>query len=160
MREHTHAMLNSKAKYERDTGSGYSVLTNHSQLIIYEHPLFVVPTQSAYVPVHLFSYLHSEFFIVSVSPEDLISSNLQRLDTSAREAFFNLSYVNLPNGVDPQVDTGEVALAIFQTNAVAAGNGGVGIFPRMARLNHGCSGAFNVVYTWRENEGAIVVHAL
>ncbi|KAK7056643.1 hypothetical protein VNI00_002360 [Paramarasmius palmivorus] len=127
-------------------GKGKGVIAvrdiEQGELIIYEHPLFVVPTQ------------------ISVSPVDLIFSNLQRLDTSAREAFFNLSYVNLPSGVDPQVNTGEVALAIFQTNAVAAGNGGVGIFPRMARLNHGCSGAFNVVYTWRENEGAIVVHAL
>ena len=76
-----------------------------------------------------------------------------------RQAFFNLSYVNLPPDVDPDVDEADVALAIFQTNAVAAGEG-VGIFPRMARLNHGCSGAFNVVYTWREKEGVLVLHAL
>jgi len=30
----------------------------------------------------------------------------------------------------------------------------------MARLNHGCSRAFNVVYSWREREQALVVHAL
>jgi hypothetical protein len=30
----------------------------------------------------------------------------------------------------------------------------------MARLNHGCSGAFNSVYHWRDNEGVLVVHAL
>jgi hypothetical protein len=59
----------------------------------------------------------------------------------------------------PESHPEEVALAIFQTNAVAAGNG-VGIFPRMARLNHGCSSAFNVVYTWREWEKALVVYAL
>lgn len=53
----------------------------------------------------------------------------------------------------------ELALAIFQNNAVAAGET-TGIFPRMARLNHGCSHAFNVVYSWRDNEGVLVVHAL
>lgn len=30
----------------------------------------------------------------------------------------------------------------------------------MARLNHGCSHAFNVVYAWRDYEGVLVVHAL
>ncbi|KAL0578969.1 hypothetical protein V5O48_003061 [Marasmius crinis-equi] len=111
------------------------------ELIIHEDPLFIVPPK------------------ISVSPSALIHSNLQRVDPKAREAFFNLSYVNLPAHVDPEEDEAEVALAIFQTNAVAAGDG-VGIFPRMARLNHGCSSAFNVVYTWREKEGALVVHAL
>lgn len=52
-----------------------------------------------------------------------------------------------------------MALAIFQTNAVAAG-ADVGLFPRMARLNHGCSRAFNVVYSWRDQEGVLVVYAL
>ncbi|KAI3603049.1 set domain-containing protein 5 [Moniliophthora roreri] len=123
-------------------GKGKGVIaTRDIELIIYERPLFVVPTQ------------------ISMSPVALISSNLQRMDARDREAFFNLSYVNLPPGIDPEVDTGEVALAIFQTNAVAAGNGAVGIFPRMARLNHGCSRAFNVVYTWRDHEGALVIHA-
>lgn len=36
----------------------------------------------------------------------------------------------------------------------------MGIFPRLARINHGCSSAFNVVYHWREHEGHVVVHAL
>ena len=56
-----------------------------------------------------------------------------------------------------------LALAIFQTNSIAAGNGQAGIFPRVARLNHGCSKAFNSVYWWRADEGEeglIVVHAL
>ncbi|KAF5350822.1 hypothetical protein D9757_013544 [Collybiopsis confluens] len=30
----------------------------------------------------------------------------------------------------------------------------------MARLNHACSSAFNVVYSWREKEGVLVVFAL
>ncbi|KAG7088604.1 hypothetical protein E1B28_012578 [Marasmius oreades] len=126
-------------------GKGKGVIAardiQQGELIIYEKPLFIVPPK------------------ISVSPSSLIHSNLQRVDPRDRPAFFNLSYVNLPPEVDPEEDEAEVALAIFQTNAVAAG-GGVGIFPRMARLNHGCSSAFNVVYTWREREGALVVHAL
>ena len=54
----------------------------------------------------------------------------------------------------------KLQLAIFETNAVAAGGSNVGLFPTMARLNHGCSGAFNSVYSWREREGVLVVHAL
>jgi len=71
----------------------------------------------------------------------------------------------------------DVALSIFQTNSVSAGQNSVGIFPRMARLNHGCSSAFNVVsslvacflckklnvnkvYSWRPRDHVLVVHAL
>ncbi|KAK7464709.1 hypothetical protein VKT23_005915 [Stygiomarasmius scandens] len=115
------------------------------ELIIRERPLFVVPPQ------------------ISVSPTALVAQNLARLAPSQRSAFFNLSYVNLPPHVNPDSgldkDLNEVALAIFQTNAVSAGDG-VGIFPRMARLNHGCSRAFNSVYSYREKEGELVVHAL
>lgn len=68
--------------------------------------------------------------------------------------------MNFPEHLNPHNSPDEVALAIFQTNAVSAGQN-VGIFPRMARLNHGCSSAFNVVYTWREDEGGyLIVHAL
>lgn len=72
----------------------------------------------------------------------------------------SLSYVNFPSHLDPWVHPEEVALAIFTTNAVAAGDSEVGIFPRMARLNHGCSRAFNVVYSWRESEKTLVIFAL
>lgn len=89
-------------------------------------------------------------------------SSLARLTYTERQSFYNLSYVHLPKNLTP--DTPEyndaLALAIFQTNAVSAGPDSVGIFPRMARLNHGCSSAFNSVYSWREKEQAIVVHAL
>lgn len=67
--------------------------------------------------------------------------------------------MNFPSHLDPQVYPEEVTLAIFTTNAVAAGEE-VGIFPRMARLNHGCSSAFNVVYSWRESEKALFLFAL
>lgn len=81
------------------------------------------------------------------------------MNPSERDAFLNLSYVHFPSHLNPEDHPEEVALAIFQTNAVSAGDA-VGIFPRMARLNHGCSSAFNAVYSWRESEGVLVVHAL
>ena len=34
------------------------------------------------------------------------------------------------------------------------------MFPRTARMNHGCSRAFSAVYSWREEEGVMVVHAI
>ncbi|KAK0201988.1 hypothetical protein DFS33DRAFT_1351269 [Desarmillaria ectypa] len=111
------------------------------ELVIREKPLFIVP------------------YSTSDSPAALISHHVKSLNGLDYHAFFNLSYVNFPKNMDPEVHRDEVALAIFETNAVAAGEG-VGIFPRMARLNHGCSSAFNVVYSWRQAEGEIVVHAL
>lgn len=76
-----------------------------------------------------------------------------------KQAFFNLSYVNFPQGKDPAKDIDELALAIFSTNAVKADKE-VGIFPRMARLNHGCSKAFNSVYSFRPTEGTLYVYAI
>lgn len=84
---------------------------------------------------------------------------MKKLGRKEREAYLSLSYVNFPSHLDPRVHPEEVALAIFTTNAVAAGEQ-VGIFPRMARLNHGCSSAFNVVYSWREKEEALFMFAL
>jgi len=98
-------------------------------------------------------------FTVNSSPSALIAGELQNLSQHERETFLNLSYVNFPKGLDPNEYPEEVALAIFQTNAVSAGEG-VGIFPRMARLNHGCSSAFNVVYSWRDAQKFLIVHAL
>ncbi|KAJ7600433.1 hypothetical protein C8J56DRAFT_910265 [Mycena floridula] len=126
-------------------GKGKGVLAirdiHQGKLIIRERPLFIVPHK------------------VTTSPTELLMDRLRELSSFEYQSFFNLSYVNFPSGLDPQVHLDQLALAIFQTNAVAAGDG-VGIFPGMARLNHGCSSAFNVVYSWREYEGALVVHAI
>ncbi|KAJ7164686.1 hypothetical protein C8R43DRAFT_988014 [Mycena crocata] len=111
------------------------------ELVIQESPLFTVPKST------------------SESPAGLISRLLSNVAPTDRNAFLNLSYIHFPEGLDPDSHPDEVALAIFETNAVAAGDG-VGIFPRMARLNHGCSSAFNVVYTWRQREQALFVYAL
>ncbi|KAK7682416.1 hypothetical protein QCA50_014621 [Cerrena zonata] len=119
-------------------GKGKGVIATRDiaqgELLFREEPLFLVPTST-------------------------------RLTPTQRQQFYNLSYVNLPSNLIP--DSPEyheaISLAIFQTNSIAAGNGQAGIFPRVARLNHGCSKAFNSVYSWRANEGGrglIVVHAL
>ncbi|GLB38298.1 putative this enzyme is required for electron transfer from NADP to cytochrome P450 in microsomes [Lyophyllum shimeji] len=97
---------------------------------------------------------------ISGSPATYIANLLREASPADREAVLNLSYVNFPKDLDPETHPGEVALAIFQTNAVSAGSRGVGIFPRMARMNHGCSSAFNAVYTWRDKQQVLVVHAL
>lgn len=94
------------------------------------------------------------FHTVSSAPAQFIWRKVQRLTPIDKEAYMHLS-----TGVDAQTQPEEAALAIFQTNAVSAGDG-VGIFPRMARLNHGCAGSFNSVYSWRDKEQVLVVHAL
>lgn len=111
------------------------------ELLIREHPLILVPHE------------------IRTSPSQLILESVQQLSPDQRASFYNLSHVNLPTNLSPEEFSKVHPLAIFQTNAVAAGSN-VGLFPNMARLNHGCSGAFNSVYSWREREGVLVVHAL
>ncbi|CAL1713363.1 unnamed protein product [Somion occarium] len=128
-------------------GKGKGVIATRDiaqgELLLREKPLFLVPTH------------------ITSSPGALLLTSLARLTPVQRKSFYDLSYVNFPRDVIP--DTPEyneaLALAIFQTNSIAAGSN-VGIFPRMARFNHGCSSAFNSVYTWREKEGFLVAHAL
>lgn len=95
--------------------------------------------------------------LVSTSPVELVLNAIQALSPAQRATFYDLSHVGLRNLTN--APSGNIALAITQTNAVSAGDG-VGVFPTMARLNHGCSKAFNVVYSWRPDEGIVVVHAL
>lgn len=93
-------------------------------------------------------------------PEQIVQSAVHKLHKEQLYAFNNLSYIEPPGGFDDNKErSSQVALAIFQTNAVTAGEA-VGLFPQMARLNHGCAGAFSAVYAWREREGVIIVHAL
>ena len=87
---------------------------------------------------------------------------LPTLSKGQRAALFNLSFVKLPPNVskgDPDYDA-QVATAITQTNGISAGARGVGVFPNVSRLNHGCSKAFNAVYSWREREQKLVVYAI
>jgi hypothetical protein len=55
----------------------------------------------------------------------------------------------------PNVSALDIPFEIFQTNAISAGQRGTGLFPRTARLNHGCSKAFGAVYSWRDAEGVL-----
>ena len=96
---------------------------------------------------------------VNTSPLTYIAKKLAKLTPAQRASFWDLSYVNVPDELDNEENREVVALAIMQTNAVSAGEN-VGIFPRMARLNHGCSSAFNVVYFWRENEQILTIYAM
>jgi hypothetical protein len=100
-------------------------------LILREKPLFLVPPS------------------VTDSPTDLIRALVGDLSHDDRRLFDGMSY-----HAEPDAKEERLALAKFQTNAISAGNN-VGIFPRTARLNHGCSSAFNVVYSWREDEQAL-----
>ncbi|KAI0304399.1 hypothetical protein B0F90DRAFT_1705391 [Multifurca ochricompacta] len=111
------------------------------ELLIREPPLILVPRQ------------------ITTSPSQLILDLVQQLSPDQAASFYNLSHVNLPQGLSSEEFTRQLPLAIFQTNSVAAGPN-VGLFPTMARLNHGCSHAFNSVYSWREREEVLVVHAL
>ncbi|KAI0785221.1 hypothetical protein C8Q75DRAFT_723079 [Abortiporus biennis] len=113
------------------------------ELLLREKPLFVVPKK------------------VSASPGSFLLSTLAKLNRVERAEFYNLSMVNFPDGLvpDSEIFHQELALAIFQTNSIAAGEN-VGIFPKMARFNHGCSKAFNSMYTWREQEGGIVTYSI
>ena len=99
---------------------------------------------------------------VSVPPAELVGKTLPTLSESQRAALFNLSYVGLPPNIskdDPDYEA-QVALAITHTNGIAAGVRGVGVFPNISRMNHGCSRAFNAAYSWREREQKMVVYAI
>ena len=98
--------------------------------------------------------------LVKESPGPLILRKLSELPSNARDSFYSLSYITPPSvSRDATLSAEQIALFTFQTNAISAGQN-VGIFPRVARLNHGCSAAFNAVYSWREKDGELVVHAL
>lgn len=120
-----------------------------------------MPTSSKCTSCHITNSdpdLHPRW-IVNESPTEYIWNRVQNLTEAQRQAFFDLSFVGLPQNKNPEVDKEHLSLAIFETNAAAAGSG-VGLFPRMARLNHGCSSAFNVVYSFREDEGVLLIHAM
>ncbi|KAF6757576.1 hypothetical protein DFP72DRAFT_891568 [Ephemerocybe angulata] len=126
-------------------GKGKGVIATRNisrgELILTEKPLFTVPPT------------------IQTSPVEFIKEKLVLTSEPQRWAFFNLSYVNFPKDKDPLRDVDHLAFAIFETNAVQAGKE-IGVFPRMARLNHGCSSGFNTVYSYRETEGTLYIHAI
>lgn len=120
-------------------GKGFGMVAkrNISQgtTILREKPLFLVPAS------------------IRESPERLIASLVSQLSPEKRRQFNALSHHSNPDS------TGEAQmLAKTQTNAISAGDM-IGIFPNTARLNHGCSSAFNVAYNWAAGEQELVVQA-
>lgn len=103
--------------------------------------------------------------LVQGDPVDYIHSRWNALDSSQRAVFDALSYTELnlnPAGLHLVATARERRrpFAVFATNAVGAGTAHVGLFPRMARLNHACGASFNAVYAWQEEAGMLVVHAI
>lgn len=96
--------------------------------------------------------------VQGTSPSSLLRSAVDSLSPSHQDLFFSLSSAGVPNATPGSRDD-QVVMAIFQTNAIAAG-ANAAIFPGVARLNHGCSTSFNAVYSWRAAEEILVVHAL
>jgi len=121
-------------------GKGKGVMARRDikqgELLIREEPLFILPSST-----------HGD-------PSVLINRTLASLSYAQRGSFFSLSY--MPGDIEGY---DAITLATLQTNAISAGDG-VGIFPNTARLNHGCSAAFNAVYSWRDRERVLTVHAL
>jgi hypothetical protein len=151
-------------------GKGKGVIATRDitrgELLYRESPLFIVPAQSGCSILLIDGRRLTRFSFcdlpVSVPPADLIGSLLPTLSESEHAALFNLSYVRPPPNLskdDLDYDA-QVALAIVQTNGISAGVRGVGVFPNVSRMNHGCSSAFNAVYSWREKERKLVVHAI
>ncbi|KIJ54906.1 hypothetical protein M422DRAFT_152563 [Sphaerobolus stellatus SS14] len=119
----------------RGKGMVSSRLIKQGDLILTEKPIFIIPAS------------------ISSDPVSFVDAKVRELTEEDRAAFFNLSHadVNIPEE--------QIPVSIIQTNGIAAGSD-VGLFPNTARLNHGCSSAFNSVYSWRSNEGLLTVHAL
>ena len=119
------------------------------------------PTSTLKLHSSAISYLGLivEHNIVNTSPTAFIKRKLDELTPAQRNEYYSLSYVLPGQDISRPLSESEKALAIFQTNGIQAGDE-IGLFPRTARLNHGCSSAFNAVYSWREKEGVLVVHAL
>ncbi|KAG9037148.1 hypothetical protein FRB95_006702 [Tulasnella sp. JGI-2019a] len=100
----------------------------------------------------------------SIAAENILDQ-VNTLTEDQLNAFLSLSYhhtVALADGTQKEINPQEadMPLAIVQTNALAVEGGMLGVFPRAARMNHGCAAAFNAVHSWREEEGELHVHAL
>jgi len=82
---------------------------------------------------------------MDTSPGTHLGRVLSSLNRTQRAAYYELS--------KPTSGNSNVAEGIFQANAVVVGEDGAGVFPTISRINHGCSGAFNAVYSWRAGQG-------
>lgn len=53
---------------------------------------------------------------------------------------------------EPATSTQDVLRAILMANSYST-HDSLAVFPKAARMNHGCAGASNVAYSWRKGEG-------
>lgn len=82
------------------------------------------------------------------------------MSDSNLNTFLSLSYpstVHMADGTQKPIDLdgADMPLAIVQTNALAVEGGMLGVFPKAARVNHGCASAFNAVHHWRADDGKL-----
>jgi len=113
------------------------------ELVIREKPFFIIPAS------------------ISEDPIKLLNRHLNSLTQDQRNEYFDLSHhAHAGQNSNENDYLNQKTLSIFQTNAISTAGGEVGLFPKTARLNHGCVSSFNCVYTWREHEGVLVTHAL
>ncbi|KAH8822137.1 hypothetical protein DL96DRAFT_1620305 [Flagelloscypha sp. PMI_526] len=99
------------------------------ELIIKELPLLLVPTEIS---------------------KDYLTTTYYNWTQSQKQTFLSLTYTpHEGDNITSTPTTSEELLAlleaIFRNNAVGLKLGWLGLFPRMARLNHACAGAFNVM---------------
>ncbi|KAL0579217.1 hypothetical protein V5O48_002779 [Marasmius crinis-equi] len=123
------------------------------ELVIQEKPILTVPDEDI--------------------PESLLSPILQNLTAGQTKALLSLSYTRLKAAKDETVNLNPKTQTLHERYLLAEGiivNNGVGImhdgqrrlgvFPRMARLNHACASAYNLAYAWRVDEEELRVYAL
>ncbi|KAG8895891.1 hypothetical protein FRC01_012142, partial [Tulasnella sp. 417] len=60
---------------------------------------------------------------------------------------------------EPETPKQDVLRAIFMANSYST-HDSMAVFPKAARMNHGCAGASNVAYSWRQGERRFYLHAL
>ncbi|KAH8830113.1 hypothetical protein DL96DRAFT_1591655 [Flagelloscypha sp. PMI_526] len=121
------------------------------ELIIQEHPVLLLPNR---LPL----------------PELPIA--LKQLPQKSLRALLELSHCAAPglvsiSDIDTQSeeDRIEMTMSIMNSNAFGLGNDNMlGVFPRVARINHACVGAINLIYHYQEREdgspGEIWVRAI
>ncbi|KAG7087402.1 hypothetical protein E1B28_013372 [Marasmius oreades] len=105
--------------------------------------------------------------------EVLLNPILQNLTSAQTKALLSLSYTHLKTEKDETVNVNAknltprarylLAEGIITNNAVGInlnGQHSLGVFPRMARLNHACASGYNLAYAWRDDEGELRIYAL
>jgi len=97
-------------------------------------------------------------------PSEYILEQVERLDEEERKTFMSFSYrTTLPGSSGQEmlvIPESVIPLAIVRANSFDIGSGMVAVFHDATRMNHACAGAFNVVYSWREAEDRLYVHAV